>query len=537
VSFSGIRGNLDQLFLLTSNGDGSFQAPVAIDSGMLPVAMAVGDFNADGALDLAVANVAGGDVSILLGQGDGTFNTAPEFAAGAGAVSLAQGDFNGDGIPDLVTANSRDDTISVLFGNGDGTFQAPVTYAVSHLPESVAVADLIGNGIQDIIVASAGTDVHGTLSVLLGNGDGTFQPPITINTNLPVFLPRSIAVGEFDGNHIPDLAISYDGGAGTAGILVLAGNGDGAFRVLNNLTFNNLNLTGAGQLAVADLNGDGKDDLVLPADSVRSGGVEVLLGNGNGSFHDVGFTPTTVGGASAVTVGDFGNGFADLAVTNFLSNNVSVFLGNGSGLFLQPPINYTVGNNPRSVTVANLEGNGILDIVTASATGNSVSILRGNGNGTFQSEIRYLTGSGTNAVVAGDFNGDGALDLATANGVSGNVSVLLNRNDGTGPHSRGTARQIRPQGPAVGLAQAERLAVVDSVFSGARTESVNAVAIGQQLPVAARDGSFSTRGLEKLTPPPAQRAVVDVGTRLHRRTQDRAEAADAALDLVLLQTP
>jgi hypothetical protein len=471
VFFGGGRGNLDQLFLLVGNGDGSFQAPIAIDAGMQPTALAVGQFTGDGNLDVAAVNAGGGDVTVLLGNGNGTFNTAPTFPTGAGAVSIAAGDFTGSGIRDLVTANSRDDTISILFGNGDGTFQTPVTLAVNHSPESVAVADLAGNGIQDIIVASFGTSIHGTVTVFMGNGDGTFQAPITIDPGLPVFLPRSIAVGQFDGDKFTDLAISYDAAAGTAGIVVLAGNGDGTFRVRNNLTFGNRNLTAAGQLAIADLNGDGNADLVLPVDSVNSGGAEVLLSDGQGGFRDVGLSASTVGGASAVAVGDFGNGFPDLAVTNFLSNNVSVFLGNGSNLFLQPPVNYTVGGNPRAVLLADLEGNGILDIVTVNSTGNSLSILLGNGDGTFQPEIRYLTGSATTGVVGGDFNGDGALDLATSNAVSGSVSVLLNRNDGTSPQARSTSSHNGQDSASAALAQATRFAALDVLFSRATAKA------------------------------------------------------------------
>jgi hypothetical protein len=522
VTFGSGRGNLDQLFLFAGNGDGSFQAPVAIDGGMLPIAMAVGHFTSDGNLDLAVANAAGGDVTILLGHGHGTFNSAPDFPAGAGAFSIAAGDFTGTGVLDLVTANTRNDTISILFGKGDGTFQAPVTYATGHLPESVAVADLTGNGIQDIIVASAGTGTDGTISVLLGNGDGTFQAPITFDPGLRFFFPKSVAVGEFDGDGLRDLAVSYDGAAGEAGILVLAGNGDGSFRLLNNLSFSHL--SSAGRLAVADLNGDGTDDLVLPADSVNSGGVEVLLGDGHGGFHDVGFTATTVGGASAVAVGNFGNGFPDLAVTNFLSHTVSVLLGNGSGLFLQPPVNYTVGGNPRSVLVADVEGNGILDIITANSTGNTVSLLRGNRDGTFQAEIRYLTGSGTNAVVVGDFNGDGALDLATANGVSGNVSVLLGRNDGTGTRTALTSAHVL---------HTPRAAAVDALFAGTRIESLKPVVTSQQPRVLTSDSALFESRLDALTPQPA---VVDADTLFHRPRRDRSAALDATgLDEALLE--
>jgi hypothetical protein len=514
------RGALSQLFLLRGNGDGTLQAPVAIDSGASPVALALGHFSPDGNLDLAVANASGGDVSVLLGHGDGTFNSAPDFPAGAGAFSIAQGDFNRDGIPDLVTANFNDDTISILFGNGDGTFQEPVTYAVGHLPDSVAVADLTGSGIQDIIVTTEGPGVHGTISVLLGNGDGTFQAPITFSPSLPTFIPISVAVADFNGDGIPDLAVSYESGAGSAAILVLAGNGDGTFRQLNNLAFSNL--SNPGRLAAADVNGDGSADLLLPVDSVSSGGVEILLGDGHGGFRDTGLTRTVVGGASAVAVGDFnGDGNLDLAVTNFLNNTVSVFLGNGSGLFLQGPVNYSVGGNPRSVLVAPLQGDGILDIVTASSTGNTVSVLQGNGDGTFQPEVRYLTGSGTNAVVAADFNGDGALDLATANGISNNVSVLLNQ------VTAATARRKAAPRSSTRLAQSVRSAAIDAFFAGARPRSV--IRAGEQQPkTAARDAVLAGVRSETATLPLTALAVIDVATQPQQRKQDGAVVLDAA---------
>jgi hypothetical protein len=243
-------GPVGQLFLFSGNGDGTFQPPVALDAGLLPVALTVGQFTGDGNLDVAVANAGGGDVTILRGRGDGTFNNGSDLPAGRGASSIAQGDLNGDGIPDLVTANTSAGTVSILFGNGDGTFQAPVTFSVGRLPQGIAVADLTGNGIPDIIVGTAGTGTHGTLDVFFGNGDGTFQAPIVLDPGLPVFFPRSIALGEFDGDNVPDLVISYDGAAGAAGILVLGGIGDGTFRVLQNFTFGlNFNLSGHGQLA------------------------------------------------------------------------------------------------------------------------------------------------------------------------------------------------------------------------------------------------------------------------------------------------
>jgi hypothetical protein len=421
-------GEFSQLFLLPGNGDGTFRAPVGINTGPLPTGLAVGQFTSDGNLDVAVGSASGDDVTVFLGHGDGTFNNAPALPAGAGAVSIASGDFNGDGIPDLVTANSHNDTVSVFLGNGDGTFQAPVNYGVGHAPFFVTTADLTGNGIDDLIVTNEGS---GTLSVLLGNGDGTFQPALAIRpVGISFFTPVSVAVGHFDGDGIPDLAVANDSGA-QASVVIFDGNGDGTFQQGQNIPFGNL--SNLGRLAVADVNLDGKDDVLLPADSANGGGVEVLLGNGNGTFRDTGLTRTGFTTASAVAVGDLGNGSPDLVVTNVLFNTVSVFLGNGSGLFLQVPVSYPVGTLPKSVLVADLQGDGILDIVTADQGGGTVSVLQGNGDGTFQTEVRYLADPGTSGVVAEDFNGDGLRDLATANSIAGDVSVLLNQGGATRP--------------------------------------------------------------------------------------------------------
>jgi hypothetical protein len=151
--------------------------PLSYDVGHSPEAVAVGDFNGDGTPDLAVANYGGTTVSVLLGNGHGTFQAAHNFAAGFGAVSLAVVDFNGDGSPDLAVAAPLDEVVSVLLGNGEGTFQPARHVATGIVAQSVAVGDFNGDGRPDLAVVS-GNFFSGTVSVLLGNGDGSFQPAL-----------------------------------------------------------------------------------------------------------------------------------------------------------------------------------------------------------------------------------------------------------------------------------------------------------------------------------------------------------------------
>src|SRR5262249_34469530 len=159
---------------------------------------------------LITANAFGNDLSVLLGNGDGTFKPALTVPNGTSPYGVAMGDFNGDGKLDLVTLNTNAFTLGVLLGNGDGTFQAPATYPVEKIPRAVTVADLNGDGKLDIIAASSGTaDLYqGSVSVLLGNGDGTFQPAVTYPTGKYTV---SVAVGDFNGDGIPDLVTANEG--------------------------------------------------------------------------------------------------------------------------------------------------------------------------------------------------------------------------------------------------------------------------------------------------------------------------------------
>ena len=302
------------------NGDGTFNAALDSDAGGEPVA--VGDFTGNGDLDIAVTNSSGGGaegtVDILLGNGAGTFGAPIASPAVLDPSAVAVGDFNGDGKLDLVFTNYLADTVSVLLGQGDGSFDFLGTFATFINPLSVAVGDFNADGIPDLAVANFGSETSGpapTVSVLLGDGDGTFAPQVQETVGQGV---ASVAVGDLNGDGKADIAAASNA-VSTASVLL--GNGDGTFQACTQWP------TGEGpwSIAIADFNGDGAPDLATANQFDDS--VTILLGTGNGNFEP---QVTFPAGQEPwfVAAGDFNNdGYADLAVANFFSNDISIFLG------------------------------------------------------------------------------------------------------------------------------------------------------------------------------------------------------------------
>jgi hypothetical protein len=375
--------------LLTGSGVTTSGLPIAnYAAGNSPTFVATASLRNNGINDLIVANGADNTVSVLLGNGDGTFETQVLYDTGADPVSIATGLFddgttatNSNDFLDLAVANKSANTISILLGNGDGTFQAKTDIATGNSPASVVSAnfhDLTSSTGVDLAVANQGDN---TISIFQGNGDGTFKTPTTIQ--LPNgFEPASLVAFDLNADGHTDLVVADEG---NNTVSVLLGNGDGTFQPRTDYATGNDPV----YVALGDFTGNGAMDIAV-AD--------------NGA-------PTSSNSGNAVTI-----------YYNQINSQ-----GAPTGTFVAGPVrDFAAGNGPTSIAVADYNLDGLADLAVADETDNAVSIIINLGSQTFATNYELPVDKAPVSIATADFNGDGRLDVATANNGAADVTVILN---------------------------------------------------------------------------------------------------------------
>jgi hypothetical protein len=345
-------------------------------TGSRPMEVAVGDLNGDGHLDVVTANAADGTISVLLGNGAGGLSPHTDFAAGQRPVALVLADLDGDGKLDVAAADSTGNAVQVLLGNGAGGFGPPTPFAAGSGPNGLAVGDLNHDGKLDLIVVDRSAN---TLAELLGTGGGAFASPAITPLAAPSF---KVALGDLDGDGVLDAAVI--GGPGSSSLVYLFhGVGNGGFTSAGSYQVSN---SAARDIAIADLNGDGKQDVIAES----RGALGTFLGNGDGT------------------------------------------LG---------PIHGQIARGAFGIAVADLDGDGNRDVVAASDLvgfptppfSGGAAFFHGLGNGSMGQFVAYGSDGMPNGLALGDMNGDGSPDIVIANTTVSTVSVLLHEVNGPVP--------------------------------------------------------------------------------------------------------
>jgi hypothetical protein len=348
------------------------------------------------------------------------FQPYVDYAAGLKPSALRLADVNDDGHLDALVANGGSDTVSVLLGNGDGTFKPRKDYRTGDNPGGVAVADMDRDGFLDVIVSNLGkadpVSARGTtVSLFRGNGNGSFKAKQDYAVGA---MPWGLDIGDLNRDGVPDIA--------TANYLehtisVLYGVAAGGFSPKVDWPTDYT----PREVRIGDLNRDGKPDLITTNYGGGSGRtISVLLGKGN----DSGFIPTVNRAVpqapTSVQFGDINrDGKPDVVVTSYTDPKptVNVLFGTGLGNFASRA-QYAMNGRP-GLQLVDLNRDGWLDFAAAHYSG--VSLMLSDGLGGFQTPVDYATGAGATALGIGDLNHDGKPDLVTANESVNSVSVLL----------------------------------------------------------------------------------------------------------------
>ncbi len=369
-------------------------------------------------------------------QGSPLFTTFSLSPTASLPLAVASGDFNGDGIADQAVTSSGTNAVSILLGTGDGNFQPAVNYPVGADPVAIVTGDFNHDGHLDLAVLNSNPNTGGaggSVSILNGQSDGTFVAGATYAVG---FIPTAIGVGDFDGDGNLDLAVVVSNpnlSLNPGFVTILLGSANGSFTAQGNYGVGLVPVS----IAVGDFTGDGKLDLAVGSTAIgltnTQSEISILTNNGSGGFQA---GPSFVTGPTAtipvsIAVADFNDDARlDLAVAMNNTTNVLICQGNGDGTFsiVNAP---GVGGSPIWVAAGDFNGDGKPDLMVANNGDSTVSVLLGNGDETFSSSAVYPVGTHPTNLALADLNGDGKLDIAVVNNGDSNTQVFLGEGNGT----------------------------------------------------------------------------------------------------------
>lgn len=337
--------------------------------------------------------------------GTGGFDPAVGYTTGYNNNNdVALADFNGDGTLDYVSAGSGANSVSVMLGNGNGTFKAAVSYATGGVVADVSAADLNGDGKQDLVLSSSA--IGGTLRVMMGAGDGSFQTAVSYSIGTTV---SSHQVADVNNDGVFDIIAASSGLAS-----IFIGNGDGTFQSRSTVS---LGVAAAGMINLVDVDNDSYLDIV----TARNGVYSVVRGAGNGSFSAGISTALATVSNFGFEAGDFnGDGIADLV--NSDGSVLNILLGNGDGTF---KVSNTYGVTGDQITLGDMNGDGLTDLMTFSSSSAGIQVHFGVGDGTFKASGSATATGNVVALVAADIDADGANDLVTGTTGAATGSILI----------------------------------------------------------------------------------------------------------------
>ncbi|CAF3577720.1 unnamed protein product [Adineta steineri] len=429
---------LNTIDVLLGFGNGSFTIPYkySTNNNSFPLSLAIGDFDNDNQLDIAVASYQGESVGIFFGYGNGFFRDQMIFFSvdyNFNPYSIAAGDFNGDNRLDIAVVNYDYNYVDIVLTYRNYTFLSQNTYSkgTQSYPGSVAVADFNNDKLLDIAVANYGTN---NIDIFLGYSNGTsLSTQITYSTGDNSH-PNAVTIGDFNNDKQVDIVVA-NSGTNNIGIFLSYGNGSFSSQTTYSTGTDSLPL----DLAVGDFNNDGQLDVVVA--NYWGFTIGIFLGYGNGTFSTQQIYPTgNLSRPRSVAIGDFNNDSRlDIAVANYGGYNVGVFLGYGNGAFADQ-ISYLapIGTGPYDIAIGDLNNDNHQDIIITLLTGQSILIFFGYGNGTFVQGNTYSTGSGSQplSITVGDLNNDNQLDIVVANCLTDNVVVFFGEGGGNFPNQR-----------------------------------------------------------------------------------------------------